>query len=170
LRRHNYSWKDIGITSINNRWLLATLLITIIVIPLSGLITVAVMLALGLPLENPQLEFIIPQDLSWISGIALFILGGILVPIAEEVFFRGVIYKSLRERLGVATGVILSSLIFGLVHIDIAIAVTAFILGIIIALVYEYSKSLLTAILIHVINNSVKLFLIYLLLILDIPV
>jgi hypothetical protein len=149
--------------------LLASITISIIVVPLSGLITVVVMLALGLPLENPQLEFIIPPDFSWTSGIALFVLGGILVPIAEEVFFRGVLYRWLRERWGILIGVLVSSFIFGLVHVDIAIAAAAFILGIILALVYEYSKSLWTAILIHAINNSVKIILIYIFFALDIP-
>jgi len=169
MRRLHYSWKDIGFTIINHWWLLASITISIIVVPLSGLITVVVMLALGLPLENPQLEFIIPPDFSWTSGIALFVLGGILVPIAEEVFFRGVLYRWLRERWGILIGVLVSSFIFGLVHVDIAIAAAAFILGIILALVYEYSKSLWTAILIHAINNSVKIILIYIFFALDIP-
>ena len=155
LRRLHYRWKDIGFNKIESKWLVATILISIIVIPLSGLITILVMLALGLPLENPQLEFLIPDDFSWMSGVGIFILGGIIVPIAEEVFFRGVLYKWLRERWGVFIGISVSSFIFGLVHIDIAIAATAFMLGIILALVYEYSNSLWTAILIHIINNGI---------------
>ncbi|MCJ7660966.1 MAG: CPBP family intramembrane metalloprotease [Anaerolineales bacterium] len=168
LRRLHYRWKDIGFNKIESKWLVATILISIIVIPLSGLITILVMLALGLPLENPQLEFLIPDDFSWMSGVGIFILGGIIVPIAEEVFFRGVLYKWLRERWGVFIGISVSSFIFGLVHIDIAIAATAFMLGIILALVYEYSNSLWTAILIHIINNGIKIILLYLLFVLGI--
>jgi len=169
LRRLHYRWKDIGFKKIESKWLVITILISIIVIPLSGLITILFMLALGLPLENPQLEFLIPDDISWMSGIGMFILGGIIVPIAEEVFFRGVLYKWLRERWGVFIGVSVSSFIFGLVHIDIAIAATAFMLGIILALVYEYSDSLWTAILIHIINNGIKIILLYLLFVFGIP-
>ncbi len=169
LRRLHYRWKDIGFNKIGRKWLVATISISIVVIPLSGLITILVVLALGLPLENPQLEFLIPEDFSWISGIGLFIFGGIVVPIAEEVFFRGVLYKWLRERWGIFIGVSVSSIIFGLVHIDIAIAATAFVLGIVLALIYEYSNSLWTAILIHIINNGVKIILLYLLFVLGIP-
>jgi membrane protease YdiL (CAAX protease family) len=169
LRRLHYTWKDLGFITINNKWLLLTITISFIVIPISGLITVLVMMALGLPLENPQLEFIIPQDITWLGGLGLLLFGGIAVPIAEEVFFRGVLYRWVRERWGIFIGVMVSSLIFGLIHIDIAVASTAFILGIILALVYEYSKSLWTAILIHAINNSIKIILIYLLFIFDIP-
>lgn len=169
VRRLHYSWKDVGFITVKNRWLILTITISLVAIPTSGLITILVMLALGLPLENPQLEFIIPQDITWLGGLGLFFFGGIVVPIAEEVFFRGVLYKWVRERWGVFIGVLISSLIFGLIHIDIAIASTAFVLGIILALFYEYSKSLWTAILIHVINNSVKIILIYLYFIFDIP-
>ena len=169
LRRLQYTWKDLGFIRINNKWLLLTITISFVVIPISGLITVLVMMALGLPLENPQLEFIIPQDITWLGGLGLLLFGGIAVPIAEEVFFRGVLYRWVRERWGIFIGVMVSSLIFGLIHIDIAVASTAFILGIILALVYEYSKSLWTAILIHAINNSIKIILIYLLFIFDIP-
>jgi len=169
LRRLNYRWRDIGFKKTSRKWLFATISISIIVIPLSGLITILVVMALGLPLENPQLEFLIPEDFSWISGFGLFILGGIVIPLAEEVFFRGVLYKWLRERWGVIVGVSVSSLIFGLIHIDIAIAATAFVLGIVLALVYEYSDSLWTAVLIHIINNGVKIILLYLLFVLGIP-
>ena len=169
LRRKQSGWSVIVLGSIIARWLLAAILISFIVIPVSGIITLLVMLGLGLPLDNPQLDFIIPMDFNWLSGIGLFILAGVLVPIAEEVFFRGVIYRWLREKWGIFIGVIISSMIFGIIHFDIAIGVTAFVLGIILALVYEYSKSLWTAIIIHAINNSVKILVIYLLLALDIP-
>lgn len=170
LRRKNYRWRDIGFTSVSYRWWSAAVSISIVIIPITGLITFLVMIALGLPLENPQLEFLIPEDFSWFSGIGMLLLGGILVPIAEEVVFRGVLYTWLRERWGIWIGVIISSLIFAVVHIDIAIAVTAFVLAIVLALIYEYSKSLWPSIAIHAINNSVKIILIYLFLILDIPI
>lgn len=170
LQRLHYRWRDIGVKQTNIWWMLAAITISVIVIPLSGIITFLVMIALGVPLENPQLEFIIPEDISIISGIGMLIVGGIVVPIAEEVFFRGVLYKWLSERWGVWIGVIISSMIFGFVHFDIAIGVTAFVLGIILALAYEYSKSLWTSVLIHAVNNSAKIMLIYLLLALEIPI
>jgi membrane protease YdiL (CAAX protease family) len=44
--------------------------------------------ALGLPLENPQLDFLLPEDISLITATLMILLAGILVPIAEELIFR----------------------------------------------------------------------------------
>jgi membrane protease YdiL (CAAX protease family) len=70
----------------------------------------------------------------------------------------------LKERWGIWPGILISSFVFGLVHANFAVGLTAFLLGILLALVFEYSQSLWTAVLIHAINNSSKLVLLYLLL------
>jgi membrane protease YdiL (CAAX protease family) len=77
--------------------------------------------------------------------------------------FRGVLYPLLRNRWGLWPGVLASSLIFAVIHGDIAVGVTAFVLGIILALVFEYSRSLWSAVLVHVLNNSLKILLLYIL-------
>jgi membrane protease YdiL (CAAX protease family) len=68
-----------------------------------------------------------------------------------------------RERWAIWISVIVSSFLFGLIHGNVAVGLTGFLLGIIAALVYEYSKSLWTAIVVHSINNSLKIGLLYLL-------
>ena len=90
-------------------------------------------------------------------------LAGFAVPFGEELIFRGIFYKMLRERWGVWPGVLISSLVFGAIHGDLAVGLTAFLLGILLALVFEYSRSLWTSILVHALNNSVKIGLLYLL-------
>ncbi len=50
-------------------------------------------------------------------GIALFILiVGIGAPIAEELFFRGLLMRSIEKRFGTAWGIIGSSVLFGATH------------------------------------------------------
>jgi uncharacterized protein len=161
IRRKGLSWKNIGFNNLSTNWLLAVIGISVVVIPLSGLISTLTLVILGQPLTNPQLDFLIPEGFNWVSAAGMLLLGGIAVPFAEELFFRGVIYKWLRDSWGIWPGVIISSLIFGIVHVDISVVVAAFFLGIILALVYEYTRSLWSAVLIHVINNSVKIALLY---------
>ena len=51
-------------------------------------------------------------------SLTLFFITGVLVsPIAEEIFFRGVIYKSLR-RYGMVTALLISSALFALCHFN----------------------------------------------------
>jgi membrane protease YdiL (CAAX protease family) len=54
-------------------------------------------------------------------------------------------------------------LIFGAIHGNLAVGLTGFLLGILTAIVFEFSQSLWTAILVHAINNTAKIGLLYLL-------
>jgi membrane protease YdiL (CAAX protease family) len=164
MRRRGISWSGLGLRPPGAGWVVATLFLAAIAIPVTGLVTVLVMLVLGLPLENAQLDFLLPDGLSPLSALLMFLLAGLAVPFAEELLFRGVLYPLLRQRWGVWTAVLLSALIFALIHGEIAVGVTAFLLGILLAFVYEFSGSLWTSILIHAVNNSTKIALLYLLL------
>jgi membrane protease YdiL (CAAX protease family) len=164
IRRKKISWSELGIRSCRLEWVLLAGLLGFIAIPLSGLVALIIQLLLGKPLENPQLPFLAPAGLSVFGGIAMFILGGFLAPFAEELFFRGILYRWLRQRWGVAPGILISGLIFGILHGDWAVGGAAFVLGIILAWSFEKSNSLWAAFIIHAINNSVKIALLYLLL------
>jgi membrane protease YdiL (CAAX protease family) len=83
----------------------------------------------------------------------LFIVGGIVGPVAEEFFFRGVLYGFLR-RWGVIVALVLSTLIFVLCHpIGHGIPVTHIVGGLLFALAYEVGGSLMVPITIHTLGN-----------------
>ncbi len=85
--------------------------------------------------------------------VLFFIVGGILGPVAEEVFFRGILYGFLR-RWGVIVALILSTLIFVLCHpISHGIPVTRLVGGLLFALAYEFGGSLIVPITIHALGN-----------------
>jgi hypothetical protein len=85
--------------------------------------------------------------------ILFFIVGGMLGPVAEEVFFRGILYGFLR-RWGVIVALILSTLIFVLCHpISHGIPVTRLVGGLLFAVAYEISDSLIVPITIHALGN-----------------
>jgi hypothetical protein len=163
MRRRGVTWTGIGLRPVSWLWIGIVTVVTLIAIPLTGLLTILILMALGRPLDNPQLDFLIPEGLSWVSAAGMVLLGGVAAPFAEELVFRGVLYPLLRNRWGLWPGVLASSLIFAVIHGDIAVGVTAFILGIILALVFEYSRSLWSAVLVHVLNNSLKILLLYIL-------
>ena len=90
------------------------------------------------------------------SRLITFLLAGVLVgPIAEEIFFRGILYGFFR-RWGIPLAVILSTLLFVLPHAPSsgqAIPVTQLIGGILFAVSYEIEKNLLVPITIHSLGN-----------------
>jgi len=85
--------------------------------------------------------------------VIYFLIGGLVAPIAEEVFFRGILYGFLR-RWGVLVALILSIAIFVMAHpIFPGIPVTQVVGGIIFALAYEIERNLMVPITIHVLGN-----------------
>ena len=163
MRRRGLSWAEIGLRPVSWRWIGIVTVVTLVAIPLTGLLTILVLLALDLPLDNPQLDFLLPEGFSWLSAAGMLLLGGITAPFGEELLFRGVLYPLLRNRWGLWPGVLGSSLIFAVAHGDVAVGVTGLVLGIILALVFEYSRSLWSAVLVHVLNNGLKILLLYIL-------
>jgi membrane protease YdiL (CAAX protease family) len=85
--------------------------------------------------------------------ILFFLVGGMLGPVAEEFFFRGILYGFLR-RWGVIVALILSTLIFVICHpISGGIPVTRLVGGLLFALAYEFGGSLMVPITIHTLGN-----------------
>jgi hypothetical protein len=86
--------------------------------------------------------------------ILFFFIGGILAPIAEEIFFRGMLYGFFR-RWGVLLAVALSTLLFVVAHpmSHQGVFVPQVVGGIVFAVAYEVEGSLLVPITIHVLGN-----------------
>lgn len=163
MRRRGLSWKEVGIQPIGDGWLFRAIVISLLAIPITGLITVLVLQVFDLPFQNPQLDFLLPQGIDLPGALGLILMGGVAAPFAEELFFRGVLYNWFRRHWPVWPSVIISALIFAVAHLDVAVGLTAFVLGMVLALVYEYSQSLWTSVLIHALNNSLRLILLYIL-------
>lgn len=161
MRRRKMSFTDFGLQPAPSRWMIGAVTVALILIPIIGLIVIFIQSVFGLPAENPQLEFLVPQRLSWDGALGMLILGGVAVPFAEELFFRGVIYRFIRVRWGVLAATLISAILFGVLHGDISIAGATFVMGIVLAWFFERTKSLWPSVAIHITNNSVKILLLY---------
>jgi membrane protease YdiL (CAAX protease family) len=92
----------------------------------------------------------------WPLALGVLVIG--LGPgIAEELWFRGFFGRGLVARYGVVGGVLLTSLLFGLIHMEPRQVVTASVLGILLHLSYLATRSLLVPILLHFANNSLSI-------------
>lgn len=83
----------------------------------------------------------------------------IMAPVSEEICFRGMLYGGLRSRLPRSAAALLSGLIFGGLHALTGIStvppLVAF--GVILALLYERTGSIVPGILLHMLNNCFAL-------------
>jgi uncharacterized protein len=164
LRRHKWHWDVVGMRPTSVGWVVIAVIAGLFCTVMTGLVTVMVQVALGQIPNNPQLPFLAPGGFSWTAAVGMLVLAGLVVPLAEELLFRGVLYAWLRSRLGIVLSVVISAAIFGLAHGDIPIAVGVAFMGVIQALIYEGSKSIWTTFIMHAINNSLKVLLLYALL------
>ncbi|NLV98388.1 MAG: CPBP family intramembrane metalloprotease [Clostridiaceae bacterium] len=87
----------------------------------------------------------------WLQIVALVIL----VPIAEELLFRGVFQGELSLRYSRKTRVIVSSLVFAVFHFDLIQASYVFFAGLVLSLAYELTGNLLVPIYMHIIFNFI---------------
>jgi len=78
-----------------------------------------------------------------------------IAPLSEETIFRGFIYGWLRRRLAVLPAVLISAAVFSAAHVVLVLALPLFGVGIILALLYEYSDSLLPGAIVHGLFNLV---------------
>lgn len=92
----------------------------------------------------------------------MIVLAVIMAPIFEEIVFRGIIQKGLINKgMNPATAIIISSVVFGLVHGNPWQFVGAVLLGCVLGLVYHKTKSLLLPVLLHAFNNLCSSILIF---------
>lgn len=85
--------------------------------------------------------------------LAVYLAVALLAPISEELIYRGLIYRRLRDYLGVKWAMVMSALIFGLVHGNMVQFVFAFLIGLALAAVYERYKTIWAPIAAHMAVN-----------------
>ena len=84
----------------------------------------------------------------------------VIVPIIEEIVFRGLFYKLLRSYFSIVPSMLISSIIFSIVHQNILVSIVLFSLGLILCYSYERNKSIIYPIVIHSLFNLLMLLLI----------
>lgn len=81
----------------------------------------------------------------------------ILVPIAEELVYRGMLYKRLKEYNEMTIAAYIAALIFGVVHMNLVQGIYATIAAVILIFVYEKYKTILAPIFLHMVINLMAL-------------
>ena len=83
-------------------------------------------------------------------GIVLY---GIVSPIVEEMVFRGVLYSRIRKFYSTAKAVLFSALLFGVFHANLPQFLYGTVMGVLMALCYEYCGCFAAPVLLHMSAN-----------------
>lgn len=92
-------------------------------------------------------------DLSAPANVISYMTTAIAPAFAEEVLFRGVYYTNLRP-YGRTQAVLISALLFALMHQNLAQIIYTFMAGVVMAMMYELTGSIWCSILFHLLNNE----------------
>ena len=99
------------------------------------------------------------QDLGADTGTLLLVVGALVViavaPLCEELFFRGILFRVMRQRLPLWPAAIIDGVLFGFVHGSLVILPVLAVLGIMFCYVYERTGSLFPTIALHSLNNTI---------------
>lgn len=93
--------------------------------------------------------------------LLLLAAGALLAPLAEEIFFRGYVFRSYLVAKGPVRAYIASSLLFASLHLNVAAFLPLFVIGLIMAFLYHRSGSLVPSIIAHSLNNGFALIVTY---------
>ncbi len=85
---------------------------------------------------------------------AIFLSAAIVAPIAEEIFFRGLIYGVAKRFGGLFSAALFNSALFAFIHGNIPNFGPLFVLALLLTLAYEYSGSLYVPMCMHALLNS----------------
>jgi len=99
---------------------------------------------------------VVSQNMT-LTAVALVVHVALLAPVAEEVAFRGLVYRHLRHLMIPGAAMLLSSGLFAVMHSSLQQGIWAFLLGMVAAFAYEQTKSVVTPVLVHGLFNAVPI-------------
>ena len=159
VQRYHVSWHTLGIRVANWQWLALVPFVNALLI-FSDVIFLRVLVALFGPSRTWPRQF----DQSTLDAtqqpalLALVVITGlVLTPVIEELLFRGILYQALRRTMSPGSAALVSAFIFAVMHGQLVLLIPFMIMGVILALIYERSGSLIPTILVHACNNGIIL-------------
>lgn len=122
----------------------------------------AIVAVLTGPVDGVEQEL---MDMALSGGAAMvlsIVIAVVLAPITEEVVFRGVLFRALADRVGHVVGAVLSAAIFALIHVEVLFSqplglVGLFVVGVLLAVSYHVTGSLIVPILGHAVFNGASI-------------
>jgi membrane protease YdiL (CAAX protease family) len=153
LGRRHARVADLGWRMPRLRWIPVAVLAAALALVLLTLIADAIQ-ALFPQAQNGQVQEVQGEYGHYLAFAIVAV--SVVAPIVEETFFRGFVYGWMRRHLNVPTAAVLSGCFFALVHFQPVIFVPLAVLGVGLALLYEYSGSLLPGMIVHALFNLVE--------------
>lgn len=159
LRPNQLSWKEVGLQKPAQQYWGKTALWLVYLIIGSIILSYVLEFLFGIGTENSKTESL-QTRLSGINFLIAFVSATIISPIYEEIFYRGFLYRWFRTKYGILSGMLISSIIFMIVHIPTYNTLPyTFLSGLIFSWTYEKTNSIYPAMIIHGAFNGLAIIL-----------
>ncbi len=84
-----------------------------------------------------------------------------IAPIAEELIMRGWVYGKLRAKVKIGTAIVLTSLLFAVLHGQWNVGVGVFMLSVVLCSLREITGSIWSGMLLHILSNGIAFYILY---------
>lgn len=94
--------------------------------------------------------------------LAVVLAGGVLAPIAEELYFRGYVFRSYLQARGPVTAYGGTSLLFAMLHLNLPALLPILFLSLVFCFAYRRTGSIVPSVVGHALNNTAAFCILYL--------
>jgi hypothetical protein len=148
-------WGALGLRPAPLRPLVVTPFLVIVGFMAAALANLAIVRITGEQFENPQVDALTGgQVLGPVELIMVLFLVSVLAPIGEELLFRGMLYPLLRRQWGAVAAITANAVIFAGAHLIWQLFPALLVIGLLLAFLREWSKSVYPCILYHFLQNT----------------
>lgn len=155
------TWRDLGFVPLPPGWGIRAVAIALISFPLVGGVSWLQQQITGQSFQNPQLEILSPPVFSWWAYLGTLFIAGVLAPLAEEITFRGLLFRWLDERYGFTIGIVVSAFAFSILHGIPGLIPAIMVLGAVLAWTYARTGSIWVPIIVHGTYNAIVTTILY---------
>ncbi len=85
----------------------------------------------------------------------------VMAPLAEEVLFRGYLYGRLKRYIGLIGAIVLTSLCFAVLHLQLNVGIDVFALSIVLCVLREFTGSIWAGVLLHMTKNFIAFYFLF---------
>jgi len=163
-RMRHIDWATLGLRPTTVRPLIAAVLAFVVYIVVTTSISRFVGIDPDGELSRQLAQQLVPPGASLPYLVMAIAFAGVIVPITEEILFRGFVIAWLRERSNAIVAIVVSALLFSAVHFYFLLpdpafgffaSIGIFILGLLLGWLAVWSRSLWPPIVLHIVNNLV---------------
>lgn len=145
------SWMDVGLAPLA---LVLSLILGVVVAAMVSLIP-------GVDMTQKQ-ELGLKFGMSGMERALMFLTMAVMVPLGEEIIYRGWIYGKLRARIRGVIAAVLTSLLFAVAHGQLNVMAAVLPVGVLAALMREFTGTIWAGVLLHMLKNGLAFYILML--------